>query len=68
MLDPFAGTSTSGIAALKLGRSFVGIELNPVHARFSRERLAAAAAEFATPLFEQPAAAPEQRALFEEVS
>jgi DNA modification methylase len=40
VLDPFAGTSTTGVAALKLGRSYVGVELNPEYAAISRRRLA----------------------------
>lgn len=29
VLDPFSGTTTTGVAALQLQRSYVGIELNP---------------------------------------
>jgi hypothetical protein len=43
VLDCFAGLSTSGVAALRLGRSYVGIELNPKYAEMSRKRLADAA-------------------------
>ena len=39
MLDPFAGTGTTGVAALKLGRRFVGIELVPQFADDANERL-----------------------------
>jgi site-specific DNA-methyltransferase (adenine-specific) len=42
VLDPFAGASTTGLAALKLGRSFIGIELNPAYVEMSNRRLAAA--------------------------
>jgi hypothetical protein len=43
VLDPFSGLATSGVAALRLGRSYVGIELNPKYAELSRKRLADAA-------------------------
>lgn len=36
--DPFAGTATTGIVALKEGRKFIGIELNPTYAEMARER------------------------------
>jgi DNA modification methylase len=52
VLDPFAGTATTGVVALKYGRSFCGIELNPTYAEFARKRLAEADAEHATPLFD----------------
>ena len=29
VLDPFAGRGTAGIMALKLGRRFIGFDLNP---------------------------------------
>ncbi len=42
VLDPFAGTSTTGVVALELGRRFLGIELSPEYAELSRRRLNAA--------------------------
>lgn len=39
VLDPFAGTSTTGVAALRLGRRFIGIELSPAYAEISERRL-----------------------------
>jgi DNA modification methylase len=39
VLDPFAGSGTTGAVALELGRSAVMIELNPVYAELIRERL-----------------------------
>ena len=44
VLDPFAGTATSGVAAVRNGRRFLGIELNPVYAKIARDQLAAEAA------------------------
>lgn len=41
VLDPFTGSGTTGIVALKLGRAFVGIELNPTYAAMARERIGA---------------------------
>jgi DNA modification methylase len=38
-LDPFAGSGTTGLAALKHGRRFVGIELNPEYIAIARNRL-----------------------------
>ncbi|MFC0547869.1 site-specific DNA-methyltransferase [Kutzneria chonburiensis] len=29
VLDPFSGTATTGLAARQLGRSYIGIDLNP---------------------------------------
>jgi DNA modification methylase len=44
VLDMFAGTGTTGLAALALGRRFTGIELNPAFAALAAERLRHAAA------------------------
>jgi site-specific DNA-methyltransferase (cytosine-N4-specific) len=39
LLDPFIGSGTTGIVALKNKRRFVGIELNPQYLRIAEERL-----------------------------
>jgi DNA modification methylase len=39
VLDPFTGSGTTGAVALRLGRSFVGIELNPQYAAMADRRL-----------------------------
>ncbi len=44
VLDPFAGTGTAGEVALKLGRSFYGIELYEEYAEIARRRCADARA------------------------
>jgi DNA modification methylase len=40
VLDPFAGAGTTGLVAQRLGRSFVGIELNAEYAQLARNRIA----------------------------
>jgi DNA modification methylase len=41
ILDPFAGTGTTGAVAVEHGRRFVGVELNPRYAVLGRKRLKA---------------------------
>ena len=52
VLDPFCGTGTTGAAAKKLGRRFVGCEQDPAYAHAARKRIAE------TELLEAPALAP----------
>ena len=40
VLDPFAGSGTTGVVAYRLGRKFVGIELNPEYAEMAERRIA----------------------------
>lgn len=40
VLDPFAGSGTTGVAALRLGCSFVGFEIDPEQAKAANRRLA----------------------------
>jgi DNA modification methylase len=39
ILDPFAGRGTVGITALKLGRQFLGLELNPSYVEIAKKNL-----------------------------
>jgi len=43
VLDPYMGSGTTGLACLRLGRPFVGIELDPHYFQVACDRLAAAA-------------------------
>ena len=39
VLDPFSGSGTTGMVALRHGRSYIGLELNPDYAEMSRNRI-----------------------------
>ena len=39
VLDPFTGSGTVGVVALRHGRRFVGVELNPEYAEIARDRI-----------------------------
>ena len=41
VLDPFCGSGTTGVVALRHGRSFIGIELNPEYIKLARKRIVA---------------------------
>lgn len=40
VLDPFLGTGTTAVAAKKLNRSYIGIELDPVYVEIAKSNLA----------------------------
>lgn len=40
VLDPFAGSGTTGVSALRMGRRFIGCELSEEYAAIARDRLA----------------------------
>lgn len=39
VIDPFCGSGTTGVSCLRLGRSFLGFEIDPLWAEKARERL-----------------------------
>ena len=39
VLDPFCGSGTTGVAARKLGRKFIGLEMQEDYIKISRRRL-----------------------------
>ena len=45
VLDPFMGSGTTGVAAVKLGRKFTGIEIDPGYFDIACRRIAAALKE-----------------------
>jgi DNA modification methylase len=40
ILDPFAGSGTTGVVARKLARNFVGLDLSPQYLALAGERIA----------------------------
>jgi len=46
VLDPFAGSGTTGVVAKRLGRNFIGIELNPEYKEMAAERIGNTEPEF----------------------
>ena len=45
ILDPFMGSGTTGVACVKLGRKFIGIELDPGYFDIAVKRIKAAYAD-----------------------
>lgn len=52
VLDPFAGTGTTLVAAAGAGRNAVGIEIDPAYGRIAKERLTAIGGLFHQPTIE----------------
>jgi DNA modification methylase len=42
ILDPFMGSGTTGVAAVKLGRRFIGIEIEPKYFEIACRRISEA--------------------------
>ena len=50
VLDPFMGSGTTGVACVKLGRHFIGIEKEPKYFDIATRRIADAQAQLALPV------------------
>ena len=58
ILDPFMGSGTTGVAAVQMGRSFIGIEREKQYFDVACERIEKA--QLQTDMFIQPITKPEQ--------
>lgn len=56
VIDPFTGSGTTGVVAIRHGRHFLGIELNPEYADMARRRMASVQTSCLTDLHGSPAA------------
>jgi DNA modification methylase len=61
ILDPFMGSGTTGVAAVKLGRKFTGIELEPKYFDIACRRVSEALKQ--PDLFVEPPKPAKQEAL-----
>ncbi len=52
VLDPFMGSGTTGVACVKLGRKFIGIEIDPGYFEIAKKRILKAQND--APLFDKP--------------
>jgi len=55
VIDPFMGSGTTGVAAIQLGRRFIGMELDETHFATASERIAEAVASHQGNLFGEAA-------------
>ena len=46
VLDPFTGSGTTGVVAKRLGRNFLGVEINPDYWKIATDRIAATQRSF----------------------
>ncbi|MGI9490465.1 MAG: DNA-methyltransferase [Geminicoccaceae bacterium] len=61
VLDPFMGSGTTGVACVKLGRKFIGIEIDPGYFEIACKRIEEAQGQ--PDLFIEPAPRPKQESL-----
>lgn len=65
VLDPFSGSGTTGVAALRLGRRYLGLELSPKYVAMSEARITGDAPMWNSPAVQAQAAAWAQLPLLE---
>ena len=63
ILDPFMGSGTTGVAAVQMGRKFIGIEREPKYFEIACQRIENAQRQ--VDMFVEPVRKPEQTALFD---
>jgi hypothetical protein len=70
VLDPFMGSGTTGIAAVRRGCRYIGVECMAKYHAVAVERIREAEAEVATPLFDasEPAAPPARQMTFDDLT
>ena len=51
IFDPFMGSGSTGVAAVRCGKRFVGCEINPGYFAIAQRRIEQARAQLALPLF-----------------
>lgn len=66
VLDPFMGSGTTGVACVKLGRKFIGIEIEPKYFDIACRRIEQAYAQ--PDIFIEAEKKAEQQALFDEAA
>ena len=54
LLDPFNGAGTTGVVAMRHGRRYIGIELNPDYLEMSRKRIQLVRDSITMPMFTEP--------------
>ena len=65
VLDPYMGSGTTGVACVRLGRRFIGIEIDPGYFAIAKRRIQDELAK--VKFLEPPKRAAEQRGLFEQL-
>ena len=51
VLDPFMGSGTTGVACMKLGRNFIGVEKDAGYFKIAERRIEQARQQLVMPLF-----------------